>query len=189
MQLKHIKGVRKMKECERCGDPLNHSQDRYCSKSCAASVNNMGVQRNINTNGKILVDGRWVTTLCRFCNKPTMNQIFCSSNCRHLETRKNRKEKIVSEGGIKSKKDKWILEELRGKCCESCKEKKWLNEEIPLDIHHIDGDSDNNIFENLQLLCPNCHRLTDNHGSKNKNGKSSKRKLYRNKRYADGLST
>jgi predicted HNH restriction endonuclease len=40
---------------------------------------------------------------------------------------------------------------------------------IPLQIHHIDGDATNNKEENLQLLCPNCHTLTENYGSLNKN--------------------
>lgn len=40
---------------------------------------------------------------------------------------------------------------------------------VPLQIHHIDGDCLNNKEENLQLLCPNCHSLTDNYGSRNKN--------------------
>ena len=33
---------------------------------------------------------------------------------------------------------------------------------IPLEIHHIDGDYENNKLENLQVLCPNCHSLTPN---------------------------
>ncbi|TFG24210.1 MAG: hypothetical protein EU529_04875 [Promethearchaeota archaeon] len=38
----------------------------------------------------------------------------------------------------------------------------------PLDIHHIDGNRQNNRPENLELLCPNCHALTPNYkGSKN----------------------
>lgn len=40
---------------------------------------------------------------------------------------------------------------------------------VPLQIHHIDGDALNNKVENLELLCPNCHALTDNFGSRNKN--------------------
>lgn len=40
---------------------------------------------------------------------------------------------------------------------------------IPLEIHHIDGDCTNNKEENLQLLCKNCHSLTENYGSRNKN--------------------
>ena len=40
---------------------------------------------------------------------------------------------------------------------------------VPLQIHHINGDCKNNKEENLQLLCPNCHALTDNFGSRNDN--------------------
>lgn len=39
---------------------------------------------------------------------------------------------------------------------------------VTLDLHHIDGDPKNNELDNLQILCPNCHRLTGNFGSKNK---------------------
>lgn len=42
---------------------------------------------------------------------------------------------------------------------------------IPLEVHHIDGDCTNSFEENLQLLCPNCHSLTDNFGSLNKESK------------------
>ena len=39
--------------------------------------------------------------------------------------------------------------------------------EIPLEIHHIDGNHKNNKLENLQILCPNCHSLTTNYRGKN----------------------
>jgi hypothetical protein len=42
---------------------------------------------------------------------------------------------------------------------------------IPLEIDHIDGDCENNKPDNLRLLCPNCHSLTDNYGSLNNSGK------------------
>lgn len=42
---------------------------------------------------------------------------------------------------------------------------------IPLELHHIDGDCLNNKESNLQLLCPNCHSLTENFGSRNKESK------------------
>lgn len=35
------------------------------------------------------------------------------------------------------------------------------------EIHHIDGDWKNNRVENLQYLCPTCHRLTPNYGFRN----------------------
>ena len=34
-------------------------------------------------------------------------------------------------------------------------------------LHHIDGDNTNNKLENLQILCPNCHTMTDNYRGKN----------------------
>jgi predicted HNH restriction endonuclease len=39
---------------------------------------------------------------------------------------------------------------------------------IPLELHHVNGDNRDNRIENLQLLCPNCHALTDNYRGLNK---------------------
>lgn len=46
---------------------------------------------------------------------------------------------------------------------------------VPLQIHHIDGNCLNNKEENLQLLCPNCHSLTDTFGNLN----DSSSRIYR----------
>lgn len=51
---------------------------------------------------------------------------------------------------------------------------------IPLEVHHIDGDYTNNNESNLQLLCPNCHSLTNTIKSRGKGHKS--RKKYYNTR-------
>lgn len=50
----------------------------------------------------------------------------------------------------------------RGKKCESCQASEWFGYEIPIQVHHIDGDRSNNLRENLLLLCPNCHAITEN---------------------------
>lgn len=55
----------------------------------------------------------------------------------------------------------------RGRCCELCRLSIWREVDIPLELHHIDGDCTNNDPVNLQLLCPNCHALTDNWRGKN----------------------
>ena len=47
-----------------------------------------------------------------------------------------------------------------------------------LQIHHIDGNSSNNKRDNLQLLCPNCHAMTENYGSRNKNATRGRSKYY-----------
>jgi rubredoxin len=51
--------------------------------------------------------------------------------------------------------------------CECCGLTEWLDEPIPLELHHIDGDRNHNEISNYQLLCPNCHARTDSYRGKN----------------------
>ena len=47
--------------------------------------------------------------------------------------------------------------------CEQCGLSQWQGHPIPLEIHHINGINTDNRIENLVLLCPNCHALTNNY--------------------------
>ena len=47
--------------------------------------------------------------------------------------------------------------------CEVCGLIEWQGKPIPLEIHHINGNNIDNRLENLQLICPNCHALTNNY--------------------------
>jgi len=68
-----------------------------------------------------------------------------------------------------SLKLKLYKEGLKNNKCESCGISTWLNKNIVCQLHHIDGNPNNNNINNLQILCPNCHSLTDNYcGSANK---------------------
>ena len=73
------------------------------------------------------------------------------------------------DGGHASK----ALIALRGHKCEHCGLEEWFGEPILLEIHHIDGDRLNNVLENLQLLCPNCHSLTSNWKGRNSKKKQN----------------
>lgn len=59
-----------------------------------------------------------------------------------------------------------LNEGIKQKVCEKCENKKWLGESIPLELHHINGNRFDNRISNLQLLCPNCHSLTDNYSGR-----------------------
>ena len=58
--------------------------------------------------------------------------------------------------------------------CESCGLSTWLGKPIPLAVHHIDRDSPDNSLSNIQLLCFNCHALTDNYGWRVHNSRKSR---------------
>ena len=62
---------------------------------------------------------------------------------------------------------KLIREGYKEAKCERCQRFEWEGRPIPLEIHHVDGNRDNNGLDNLQILCPNCHALTDTYKGKN----------------------
>jgi 5-methylcytosine-specific restriction endonuclease McrA len=58
--------------------------------------------------------------------------------------------------------------------CERCNRTEWEGQPISLELHHIDGNTENNFLNNLQIVCPNCHALTPNY-----RGLNQKRIQYR----------
>ena len=72
-------------------------------------------------------------------------------------------EYIKSKNPQTSKIKKKLLKEgIKKYECECCHNTIWNGEPIVLEVHHKDGDRTNNSIDNLQLLCPNCHAMTDN---------------------------
>lgn len=79
--------------------------------------------------------------------------------------------KLVFENKITSKKQTilkcLIRSGLKENKCECCGITDWNGKHITLQLHHRNGNPRDNAFENLEVLCPNCHSQTDNYGSKN----------------------
>lgn len=64
-------------------------------------------------------------------------------------------------GQIPSQLKRYIFNKFENRCCECGWNKiNHFTNTLPLEIDHIDGNSDNNQEDNLRLLCPNCHSLT-----------------------------
>lgn len=160
------------KTCLNCGKMITweHRDNNYCSRSCAAIINNKGVQRNKPKSGRF----------CKNCGKElnANHKVYCSQKCQ-TEFEQNeyidRWKQGLEDGSsgkfqISDRIRKYLMDKYDCKC-EKCDwgEVHPITGNIPLQIHHIDGDATNNKEENLQLLCPNCHTLTENYGSLNKN--------------------
>lgn len=67
-----------------------------------------------------------------------------------------------------------------GEKCSRCgwNERNPKTRRVPLAIDHIDGDWQNNREENLRLLCPNCHSLTETYMNLNRGkGRTYRRKF------------
>lgn len=129
---------------------------------------------------------------CLNCGKELVkNQTkYCCSKCQ-MEYQSQQKINAWKNGefnGLKGKSQlsdtirKYLLNKANYKC-EICGwgEINPYTETLPLEIHHIDGNYENNAEENLQVLCPNCHSLTPNFKGANKTGRPDKI-LYANRK-------
>jgi len=110
---------------------------------------------------------------------------FCSNKCQgeyeykeFIEKWKKGEESgLTGEYGISRHIRRYLFNKY--KCsCQICgwSEVNPFTGNVPLEIHHIDGNYVNNKEENLQLLCPNHHSLTETFKNHNKNGRKGRRK-------------
>lgn len=127
---------------------------------------------------------------CLNCGKElnfSHKTLFCNNSC-HMEYRRKNyierwkngeKNGMSGKYGLSKYIRNYLLEKHNYKC-EICGwgEENQHTHTIPLEIHHIDGDYTNNKEENLQVLCPNCHSLTETYKSHNKKGRVGRKKYY-----------
>lgn len=158
------------KKCRFCGELISYEKRRndFCNHSCRASLNNIGVTRHIK-GSKVCGCGNSKLPHNKYCSDCAKSQFY--HRAKSVETAKTDEAR------------KRLLIDIRGYRCEVCELSEWMGKPIPIELHHIDGDTDNNSEGNLQLLCSNCHSQTGNHRRRNKNGK---RQLMRRKRYSNG---
>jgi hypothetical protein len=160
--------------CQQCNQPIkSKSAKKFCGSSCAATYNNKGVRRHGTSPN---------TNECMNCKNPVTAK-YCNTACQKEYEWKQRIHKV--EAGLGSSKNaKRYLLETKGHCCNKCGNSEWNDQPIPIELEHIDGNSENNSIDNLELLCPNCHAQTPTYKGANR----GKGRHYRRQRYNDGLS-
>ena len=58
-------------------------------------------------------------------------------------------------------KEKLFRDGLKEEKCEICGVSEWQGVKLPLELHHKNNNHTDNSFENLQILCPNCHSIQE----------------------------
>jgi hypothetical protein len=149
-----------MKECPKCKNIHDKNGD-FCCRSCANSrtwsdKDKKKKSESAKNSEKVIL-----------ANQNKNKEIYLKI----AETKKkNHKEKILnseySELSFESLKSRILYEQ---DCkCNRCGLKEWLGQDIPLELEHKDGNHHNNERDNLEILCPNCHALTDTWRGRNK---------------------
>ena len=172
-----------MNTCKFCGKEIPNGR-KFCSRSHDASYNNVGRKISYETRLKIsrslkgLGDVSKDIQSCIYCGKEIgygSNRKFCSNQCqqeyyyeRNIELWLKSPESFKNESRYNFIR-RYLYSQYNG----SCQKCGWsqinpYTGNVPLHVHHVDGDCTNNRIENLELLCPNCHSLTENFGSLNK---------------------
>ena len=78
----------------------------------------------------------------------------------------------------------WILEDQDCKCSICGIETIWNDKPLNFILDHIDGNSDNNLRNNLRMICPNCESQLFTYKSRNKGKyKDTERGIGRKKYY------
>ena len=163
------------KYCLECGEkiPFEKRFGKFCSKSCSASYTN-------KQRGK-----KKLKNVCLCCGKETSNLKFCSVDCQkqyeyeqYIKDWKEGKENgLAGEYGISLRIKKYFLKKYNNSCqCCGWNKENPFTHKVPLELHHIDGNYKNNLEDNLQLLCPNCHSLTETYKAANKFGRKRRKK-------------
>ena len=105
----------------------------------------------------------------KITNNPQYKDVYDILDGKYPNFQSNKLKNKLFEAGIKQK------------VCECCGLAKWMGNDMPLELNHINGNSRDHLLVNLEILCPNCHAQTDTYKNKNYgNGRFSRREKYAN---------
>lgn len=138
------------KKCYRRYSFLNDKNIYFCSDECRSTYKKTGNKIKCFTCGKEVYKTK------KEQRKSKSGRLYCSQSCAIADINKRTKTKENPH----TYRDKALRH--YGSICQSpnCEITK-LGIEIPeemLDVHHKDGNRDNNKLENLEVLCVWCHR-------------------------------
>ena len=111
-----------------------------------------------------------VTIICHQCGKEFIKSTsrgwikYCSEDCRHVNRMSEKERRKAQKASQKLKRGNNSSRNLRTNLkragvefkCSICGYEKHT---YCIDVHHIDGNPDNNTLENIAMYCAICHRI------------------------------
>jgi len=159
-----------MKNCKKCGVDFEPQKGllNYCSLVCRNSRiwnDEDKIKKSISNKNSIKVKESAKKRNEWFDYKKHSEKIKETWNKKILD-------EDYSNLSFQRLKKRIVLEQ-NGKCnhCGIC---EWNGKQLTLELEHKDGDNQNNVRENLEAICPNCHSQTETWRGKNKKNKRLK---------------
>lgn len=154
-------------KCEFCY--LEHKgkygSGRFCSEKCARTFSGAEKRKESSLKVSKTLKGR-PSNIKGHKLGPRSKEVKSKISKTHYINYINKINSLEWENLSPQAKKTKVLYEQNYKCY-ICNNNIWLNAYLTLQLHHIDGDKQNNNRDNLQCLCPNCHSLTPTFGYKN----------------------
>lgn len=147
----------------------NRSKEEF-EEAIKKSLSIAGVCRELGIRpigGNYATVKRWINKYGLDTSHFTGQAWNVGSRYRLVVPPKSNEEVFVENSTFSGNKIRKRLLQIREHKCDCCGNTTWNGVEIPLEVHHINGVNTDHRFENLQLLCPNCHALTENYRGRN----------------------
>jgi RNA polymerase subunit RPABC4/transcription elongation factor Spt4 len=155
-----------MKACKKCGADFEPSKGlvSYCSLKCRNSRERSDEVKKKISNSMLISESAKTAVL---------NKNWAAISKKQQETIKRR---LLAEDFDKLKFERIKLRVLyeQDEKCNNCGISEWQGQKITLELEHKDGNHFNNDRQNLEVLCPNCHALTETWRGRNKRVKSAR---------------
>lgn len=109
---------------------------------------------------------------------------FCSLQCQITYKKKRTEKQILENKNISHHRMRKFLIDRDGAKCSLCgwSEKNVITGNVPVELDHINGHSDETILTNVRLLCPNCSSIQSTYKALNKGKGNPKRRRFYNGR-------
>jgi hypothetical protein len=163
-----------MNRCANCLKETNNP--KFCCLSCSAKFNN-------HIKPKRIAKKRYFKCLC--CKKKTQfytnnPRKYCSKGCQ-ITHQRSKSDSIVEANGFgnghyhNATIRKYLIRK-HGNNCMICGQSgdSWNGKPITLIVDHVDGKSNNNMLDNLRIVCPNCDCQLPTYKAKNKGNSTRK---------------